>query len=584
MAMAASLFSMLSMGASSLQTQQILLDIAGQNIANAATEGYTRQRGDILQQPDVRIGGLLFGHGSNVATIERIRESLIDDRFRRENSLLGEFSIRMDFLSQLEDVLSEPSQEGIAQTLSDFFDGLQELANNPEIDGVRTSVRGTGISLADSFNLTYQQVNRLRTNMNDFIVSSVDEINRLASEIVDLNRKINSSELGSSTANASRDARDRLLNELSDIASVEIRRNNNGTVNVYLDGYGIVQDFDFNPVDVRFNPDLDPNRDDFFEVIAVNGGNRPLDITSGRLAGYIDTRDGVATDQIAADLNTLALKIIEEVNRSHSRGQGLVQFQSLTSEFAVTDPDAALDSAGLPFTPIDGGFFISVYDSQKQVLEEHEIMIDADTDTLNTVAAQINADFAGSGRLTATVTADNRLLLETTSPDTTFSFVGDVDQAGDTSDFLLAMGLNAFFTFDPTVGAAETIAVSDIIMSDVAYIAAGRSTGPGDGSVALELAQLRNKDVLGSNMSATMEEFFQSTLTDLGFTTREAIDREEIQSGVVAGIGNLRDSISGVSLDEEGINTIRAQQAYEASARFVAAVSDVLDILLTEVR
>ena len=467
--------------------------------------------------------------------------------------------------------------------MSNFFDGLQELANNPENEGVRSSTRGAGISLADSFNLSFESINRLRTTMNDFIVHSADEINRLASGIVELNRQITASELSASTSNASRDARDRLLNELADIAAVEIRRNNNGTVNVYLDGYGIVQDFNFNPIDVRFNPDLDPARDDFFEIVAVNGGNRPLDISSGELAGYIETRDGIATDQISADLNTLALEIIEEMNRSHSRGQGLVQFHSHTSEFAVTDPDAALDLAELPFTPIDGGFFISVYDSQKQSLEEHEIIIDADTDTLNTVAAQINTAFAGSGRLTATVTADNRLMLETTSPDNTFSFVGDVEQDGDTSDFLLAMGLNAFFTFDPAAGAAETIAVSDIIMNDVSLIAAGRSTGPGDGSVALEMAQLRNLQVLGPNQNATMEEFFQSTMIELGFTTREAIDRVEIQSGVVAGVANLRDSISGVSLDEEGINIIRSQQAYEATAKFVAAVSDVLDILLTEV-
>jgi len=581
--MAASLFSMLSMGANALQTQQILLNIAGQNVANAATEGYTRQRADILQQPDVRIGGLLFGFGSNVALIERVRESLIDDRFRRENSVLGEFMIKMDFMSQLEDILAEPSQQGIAQTLSGFFDSLQEFSNNPENEGVRSSVLGSAVSLADSINLSFDLVNRVRTNMNDFIQSTASEINRLSEEIVDLNRKINAVEVGAGTSNASRDARDRLLNELSELAAVEIRRNANGTVNVFLDGYGIVQDFTFNPIDVRFNPDLDPARDDFFEIVAVNGGNRPLDITGGRLRGYIETRDGVATDQISADLNTLSLALIEEVNRIHSQGQGLVQFQSLTSEFSVTDPDAALDSAGLPFTPVDGSFFLAVYDSQKQLIEQHEITIDADTDTLNTVTARINAAFAASGALTATVTADNELVIETAAPDNTFSFVSDDTQAGDTSDFLLAMGLNAFFTFDPVAGAAATIAVAPTIASDVAFIAAGRSTGPGDNSIALELAQLRNASVLGANNSATVEEFFQATVVSLGFTTRQAIDRVEIQLGVVAGVGNLRDSISGVSLDEEGVNMIRAQQAYEASARFVAAVSDMLDILLTEV-
>jgi flagellar hook-associated protein 1 FlgK len=581
--MAASLFSMLSMGASALQTQQILLNIAGQNVANAATEGYTRQRADILQQPDVRIGGLLFGHGSNVALIERIRESLIDDRFRRENSILGEFSVKMNFLTQIEDIIAEPSQEGIAQTLSNFFDSLQDLTSNPENEGVRASVRGSAISLADSFNLSFDLLNRLRTTMNESIQSTADEINRLGAGIAELNRQAIALEVSSGTSNASRDARDRLLNELSELTSVEIRRNANGTVNAYIDGYGLVQDFTFNPVAVRFNPDLDPARDDFFEIVAVNGGNRPLDIASGSLRGYIETRDGTATNEIAADLNTLALEIIEEVNRIHSRGQGLAQFQSLTSDFSVADPDDVLDSAGLPFTPVDGGFFLAVYDSQKQLIEQHEIIIDADTDTLNTVAAAINAEFSGSGVLTATVTADNKLQIETTDPDSRFSFVSDDTQAGDTSDFLLAMGLNSFFTFDPVAGVAATIEVSRMITSDVALIAAGRSTGPGDNSSALELAQLRNASVLGTNTSATLEEFLQTTIITLGFTTRQAIDRVDIQLGVVSGVANLRDSISGVSLDEEAVNTIRAQQAFEASARFVAAVSDVLEILLTQV-
>lgn len=579
--MAASLFSMLTMGSNALQTQQIMLHIAGQNVANAATEGYTRQRGDILQMPDVRIGGLLFGHGSNVAAIERIRDSLIDDRFRQESSVLGEFQVRMDFLGQLEDILAEPSQEGIAATLANFFDSLQELANNPENDGVRASVRGAASTLSDSIGLTFDSANRLRTTMNEFIRSTGDEINRLAEQIVDLNRDITAFEVGPGLSNASNDARDRLLNELAEIAQVEVRRNANGTVNVYLDGYGIVQDFTFNPIGVRFNPSLDPLRDDFFEIVAVNGGNRPLDIGSGRLGGYIDIRDGIATNQILADLDALSLEIIEEVNRIHSQGQGLVQFQSLTSDFAVTDPDAALDSAGLPFTPVDGSFFLTVYDAENQFIEQHEITIDADTDTLNTVAAQINAAYAATGRLTATVTADNRLLINATAADQNFSFVSDDTQAGDTSDFLLSMGLNSFFTFDPLSGPAASIRISDIIAADVGFIAAGRSTGPGDNTIALEMAQLRNARVLGTNNNSSLEEFFQGTVVSLGFSSREAQDRVSIQSGVLVGVRNLRDSISGVSLDEEGVNMIRAQQAYEASARFVGAVDEMLDILMS---
>jgi flagellar hook-associated protein 1 FlgK len=581
--MASSLFSMLTMGASALQTQQILLNIAGQNIANAATEGYTRQRADVVQRLDVRMGQLLVGLGSSVSTIERVRESLIDDRFRRENSVLGEYAIKSDFLSQVEEILSEPSQEGIAQSLADFFDSFQELANNPESIGVRTAVSGSAVTLADSMNQTFRLLNEFRTNTNNFISSTVDEINRLATQISELNRQITPLEAGGGTANASRDARDLLLNQLSELANVEIRQGSNGIVNVYLDGYGLVQEYEANPIAVRQNPALDATRDDLYEVVAVNAGNRPLEISSGQLGAYLEIRDGITTDQLIGDLDTLALKLIEEVNRIHSQGQGLVRFDSLTSEFAVSDPDTALDSADLPFTPVDGSFFLTVYDSQGGLLEQHEITIDADTDTLNTVAASITAAFAGDGRLTATVTADNRLQIETTTAGDTFSFVSDDTQAGDTSDFLLGIGMNAFFTFDQTQGAAGSIAVASYIQDDPSLIAAGRSTGPGDNTNALALAQLRNATVLGSNSSATMEEFFQSSVTSIGFVTRQAIDRVEIQTGVVDGIGNLRDSISGVSLDEEGVNLIQAQQAYEASARFIAAIDEVLQILMEQV-
>ncbi|MBI4830279.1 MAG: flagellar hook-associated protein FlgK [Candidatus Lindowbacteria bacterium] len=374
--MAASLFSMLSLGTTALQTQQILLQIAGQNVANAATEGYTRQRADILQYQNVRIGGLLFGVGSRVDTIERIRQSLIDDRFRRENSVLGEYSVRMDYLSQIEDILAEPSQEGIAQALANFFDSLQELSNEPESEGVRTTVSESGVALADSVRLTYELLNNLRSTMNDFIRTTVDDINKLAAEISELNRQITGLELGSGTANAALDSRDLLLNQLSELASVEIRRNANGTVSVYLDGYGLVQDFNYNPIGLRLTSAIDPTRSDFYEVVAAGDGNRPLDIQSGNLRGYLDIRDGVTTNQILSDLDTLALEIIEEVNRIHSQGQGLVRYDSLTSDYAVSDADAALANAGLSFTPRDGTFFLAVYDSQGQVVEQHEITID----------------------------------------------------------------------------------------------------------------------------------------------------------------------------------------------------------------
>ncbi|RJP26170.1 MAG: flagellar hook-associated protein FlgK [Candidatus Abyssobacteria bacterium SURF_5] len=575
------LFSMLSLGGSALQTQQILMDVAGQNVANAATPGYSRQRAELLRYPEYRYGNVLLGHGAYVGTISRVRESLIDDRFRKENSVLGEYAIRMDFLMQTEDILGEPSDSGIANGISTLFDNFQELSNNPEDPAVRTTVSSSAVTLADSIRSTHEMLVNQSVSMSGFINSSVQEINRLAQQISELNRSISTLEAGSAQANSSRDMRDQLLNQLSSIASVDIRNNANGTVSVYLDGYGIVQDYNYNPVGLRLNPGT-ASAGDYYEIIALNGGNRPLEIRSGSLKGYLDMRDGEVMNQMMSDLDTLALSLIEEVNRIHSQGVGLTRYTSTTSDFAVTDPDATLDSAGLPFTPIDGSFYLAVYDTDGQLLEQHEITVDADTDSLNSIAAQINTAFAADGRLTATVTPDNQLVLETTTAGDTFTFVSDDTQAGDTSDFLLAMGLNTFFTFDPEAGAAASIAVSDRILADPNLIAAARSPSPGDNSNALALAQLRDQPVIGAGASLTIEGFFQETLAYLGSETRQAIDKHDVVLGVVSGIANLRDSISGVSLDEEAINIMVAQQAYEASAQFVGAVNDMLQVLLTE--
>jgi flagellar hook-associated protein 1 FlgK len=574
------LFSMLSLGANSLQTQQVLLDVAGQNVANAATPGYSRQRAELLRLPEYRYGNALLGMGSYVGTVSRMRESLIDDRLWRENASLGEFSIRADFLQQTEEIFSEPSDHGIAKGISVFFDNLQELVNNPENTGVRTTVSGSAVTLADSINSAYQLLMNQRITMNGFISSSVDEINRLAQQIGELNRKISSLEAGSAQANASRDTRDQLVTQLSEIASVEVRHSDNGAINIYLDGYALVQDFTYNQIGLRLQPDGPIG--DYYEIIAVDAGDRPLEIRSGSLKGYLDMRDGETTVRVMSDLDALALGLIEEVNRIHSQGQGLTRYESTTSNFAVLDAGQPLDSAGLPFSPVDGSFFLAVYDSQGQLLEQHEMTVDADADSLNDIAAQINAAFAADGRLTATVTSDNRLVLETSTAGDTFTFVNDETQSGDTSDFLLAMGLNSFFTFDPARGPAASIAVSDNILADPGLIAAARSTSPGDNSNALALAQLRDQPFLGPGGGATIEEFFQDSLVFLGSATRQAIDQHDILDGVVRGIENLRDSVSGVSLDEEAVNMMVAQQAYQASASFISTVNDMLQVLLTK--
>src|SRR5690554_6948290 len=193
-----STFGGLEVGLRALRAQQLALEITGHNIANADTPGYSRQVANLTSTRPYTVPSLQkpatagqIGTGVVVAEILRMRDEFIDFQIRKESSNQGKWKARQSNLEQLEVILNEPSDEGIAAYLNQFWSALQELGSNrPDDVAIRSVLRETGIVFTDMIRHTYNQLQTLQRDLDQQAQIMGTRINSLALQIAALNDEI----------------------------------------------------------------------------------------------------------------------------------------------------------------------------------------------------------------------------------------------------------------------------------------------------------------------------------------------------------------------------------------------------------
>ena len=203
-----SLTSLLSIARTALLTQQKAIDVTGHNIANASTEGYSRQRLNLepatpLQSP---IGQL--GRGVTAAGIERMRDQFLDASYRKEKGDLGSFGTASDLLGQIEAIFGEPSGTGLSNGIDQLFSAFGDLANDPTSKTARTLVVQAGSGLSQSFQATDRRIADANTDVTDRMRGAVAEVNQIVSQLADLNVRIQAGTTGNREAPDIKDQRD----------------------------------------------------------------------------------------------------------------------------------------------------------------------------------------------------------------------------------------------------------------------------------------------------------------------------------------------------------------------------------------
>ncbi|WP_432799093.1 flagellar hook-associated protein FlgK [Poriferisphaera sp. WC338] len=560
--------SALQIGRTGLLTAQTGLQVTGNNLANAATPGYKRNTVNLsaISTSEIQTG-VFIGRGVQLDAITRQVNEALQTRLRTSMSDQSFSQSRTDLLKQIEAIEGQFGDVNLSSKLGKFFDSWSALANNPQSSAARTVVISESTSLSKYVQQLDGDVKALRKQTNAAIDQSVATVNDLLGRVEQLNREIASHGKGAiGGAGSLRDQRDQILEELSqymDISTVEMP---SGSMDIYVGSTPIVMNGKAEKIDIK----LENDSDNYIPIVVAGSDKQPLDIRSGQLGALIDYRTGDLEETIDS-IDNFAKQLIWEVNRLHSQGQGTKGYSSITSTNGATDPAAALNSeeAELDFLPEHGSFKIHVTDSQSGQRTTSLISIDLDgigaDSSLNDIAAQLNA-VAG---VSATVTADGRLQLDADGSGMELSFTED------TSGFLASMGIGTFFTGT----GAKDIGVNQTVATDTAYIAAGQEHLSGDNRNALAIDALRSASVDGLG-GLSLNEFWNRHVQDIAVATAQANEQAQADGTVMEALQAQQQAVSGVNTDEEAINLMQYQQAYQASARYINVVNQLMETLM----
>ena len=559
--MTTNIFSTLSSAKLGLLAQQLAIEVTGQNVANVETEGYSRQ--DVSFEANtprghIKYGGLhQLGTGVRIASIERAHDQFLFTQIMDEGDLTGSTEVKKEIFEQLEVLFNEGSGRSLNDALSLFFSSIHDLATNARGLPERVDLISKAEHLASTFNQTGNQLFTIQRNIDATIETEVAEINTLTTQIGKLNESIHANEPTSQyKANDLRDNRDRLVKELSKKIDIQLVQESDNQISLTLkDGTALVlkdQVFDL-------STSINANNESFNDVY-IDIGSTTKNITStikgGELRGYLDMRD-TEVESILDKTNILSGSFIQEFNSIHREGFGI-------------DGSSGLDF----FTPLD-------------------VTVDHDADNTGTaVVSMTNAS-------PTTVSVDefeivftsassfNLNNLTTNASSGTFTFTS-ATTFNIKDGFAVAISGTAAsgdkVTFSVSEDAASLMSVSSTITADGQKIAAGTTTN-GDGGNALLMADLQNELVFNSvtwsseSGSFTVDEYYNAVVSTIGIKSFSAQAILRQQEGVMLQLNSRRESISGVSIDEEMIKMIKFQQAYNASARMISMVDEMLDTL-----
>ncbi len=562
-----SLYSSIRLAANSLRANDIGLQVVGQNIANANTPGYIREEVVLSPAPTQRVGDLLLGMGVTVEAVIQKIDTFLEERLRGSVSDRSDAETRESNYAQLEGVIGELSDTDLSTSLNAFFSSIAEILNQPESVSVRNLAVLQGVTLTTGINNIADRVSEIRSDINDRVIDMADNINRLIEEIRSLNIRISQVEGGDISASDAVGLRDQRLLALEDLArlvDIRVREQPSGGVAVYSGSDFLVFEGTGRTVEAVLQSTAG------LPAAAIHMANTdsPLNPASGELAGLLYTRDQIMGGFLT-ELDTFSQTLAFEFNKIYSAGQGLNGYQSLTSEFAVTANNLALNAAGLQFTPVNGSFQVMVHNTKTAETQTTDVVVDLNGLGQDMTLADLTAALGAVDGITATVSAGGNLTLSSDSADQEFAF------RGDTSGVLAALGLNTFFSGST----ARRLGVNQVVRDDPATFTASHDGIGADTENAVAMAAFIDFSIQSQNGSslAVLYDRMIATTTQGSSISRAVAEGARMFETTLRG---QKTATSGVSLDEEAVQMISFQRAFQASATYIATLNELFGILV----
>ncbi len=459
--------------ASGLRVSQNGLAVVGNNIANADTEGYSRQRAEISAYDPVSLGPNTgyMGRGAFVERISRAEDRFLELQVLRDRTTRGYFGGRETILASVERLYTENAEPAMGAAFDQFFNAASEVTQDATSQAARNAFVRAAEDVATSFQTMDRDLRTLQRGIDDTLQDRLREVNAIAARIADANARIVSGEAGEGHANDFRDLRDQAIRELSELVDVNVLPQKDGTYTVEIaNGFNIVQGDRHSTLE---GTPAGPGPQGLIniELVGINGGRTDIhaQLRRGEIGGLLDVRDNVLADDLA-ELDQMAFTFATEVNAVHQQGFGL-----------------------------DGNNARDLYD------------VPAGGAQFSAANLQVNALITGNPRLLG-VAEDGNFL------------------PGDNRNFQ---------------------ALTDL--QDVQHGALG---------------------------GATFNRRYAEILHDVGQTTGDNMRALQYHDVRAAQSEGLRESVEGVSIDDEMLDLTRFQKHFEANSRVVTTVTQLLDTVL----
>ncbi|MCA0375399.1 MAG: flagellar hook-associated protein FlgK [Gemmatimonadetes bacterium] len=311
-----------SIARTALTAHQASLQTISQNIANAETPGYSRQEVVLSANTPVRFSYGSVGTGVHIATVQRKRDLLLDDQFRDASGAAGQASMRNTLMQQMEGVFGEPTDQGMANALDQFFSSWSDLSAAPNSLPARAVVQQRGRQLGQLFNDYDTQLTQLRSTNLSRLQSNVDEVNALATQVAELNTRIITSESNGNQNNDLRDIRDAKLDDLARIAGTRAILQPTGTVTVFLGNSVLVEGNSASPLRaelVTIVPTPTVPVTDVPVRLRLGDAQDALKPLGGEIDAVVRVLNS-DLPQMRGRLDAMASQLVSRVNTAHTAG------------------------------------------------------------------------------------------------------------------------------------------------------------------------------------------------------------------------------------------------------------------------
>lgn len=535
-----SIFRLFDIGRSAIFASQTALQVTSHNVANANTPGYSRKEVILSIETPVAIRGGFLGRGVTISDIRRTYDRFIQSQLLTQNQNYGRSAIMENILGQIEQIFNEAKDTGLESALFDFFNAWNEVATNPEGIPQRTALIEKTKSLITTVKSMELSIVNTIKHINEDISNTVKQINAIASHIAELNKNIVQIEAGLNREKATdlRDERDRLLNELSNLANISVYEDRNGSVTVTLGMRNLVSEEKVNPLSAL------KNKDGNFELY-LGKFNITSFILRGRLGGLLSVRDYIESNPLHS-LRKLVASLNKEINILHRQGYGLDS--STGNDYFNPLQISSIDlSPGADITAI-------ITDPSSLTLDEYDITFDGTN-------YYVHNKQTGALVLSGTYVSGNPINFDGIEVVITGSITPQ-DQ----------------FFISPMRDAITNLGVA---ITDPQKIAAASSNTalPGDNQNALQILSLFDS-TLPNLGNTTLIGYLREIVSNVGTMSSAAHYSLGFDRNLLEEIKIRRESVSGVSLDEEAMNLIRFQRAFEAGARIIKVTDELLQTII----